>query len=319
MTELPAPDLPAPDLPAPDSPTIDLPVQESAEHQARILAQALPFLRRYAGATIVVKYGGHAMGDERLAEMFGADIALLKQVGMNPVVVHGGGPQINDMLKRLKITSTFVDGLRVTDAAMVEVVEMVLAGTVNKQVAGLINRAGALAVGICGKDGGLIRARKLQRSVRDPGSRIERELDLGFVGEPEHVDVRVIHALTGAGLVPVIAPVGVGVDGQTYNINADTVAGAIAGALHATRLLMLTDVAGVLDRDKKLIPELTVAQVAEAIASGVITGGMIPKVENCVDAVRRGVKGAVILDGRQPHACLLELFIDAGLGTLIVP
>ena len=290
---------------------------ETAEQQARILAQALPFLRRYAGATVVVKYGGHAMGDERLAEMFGADIALLKQVGVNPVVVHGGGPQINDMLRRLAIQSTFVDGLRVTDAAMVEVVEMVLAGTVNKQVAGLINRAGALAVGICGKDGGLIRARKLQRTVRDPGSHIERALDLGFVGEPEQVDVRVIHALTGAGLIPVIAPVGVGADGQTYNINADTVAGAVAGALGATRLLMLTDVPGVLGRDGRLIPEMTVAAARAAIAEGVITGGMIPKVENCIDAVQRGVKGAVILDGRQAHACLLELFIEGGLGTLI--
>ena len=289
----------------------------TAEQQARILAQALPFLRRYAGATVVVKYGGHAMGDEHLAETFGADIALLKQVGVNPVVVHGGGPQINDMLQRLKISSTFVDGLRVTDAAMVEVVEMVLAGTVNKQVAGLINRAGALAVGICGKDGGLIRARKLTRTVRDTDSLIERALDLGFVGEPEHVDVRVIHALTGAGLIPVIAPVGVDAHGQTYNINADTVAGAVAGALGATRLLMLTDVAGVLDREGKLIPELSVADVRAAIAAGVITGGMIPKVENCVDAVQRGVKGAAILDGRQPHACLLELFIERGLGTLI--
>ncbi|MDA8252936.1 MAG: acetylglutamate kinase [Rhodospirillales bacterium] len=294
----------------------DIPA-ETAEQQARILAQALPFLRRYAGATVVVKYGGHAMGDERLAETFGADIALLKQVGVNPVVVHGGGPQINDMLKRLAITSTFVDGLRVTDAAMVEVVEMVLAGTVNKQVAGLINRAGALAVGICGKDGGLIRARKLTRTVRDPDSNIERALDLGFVGEPEHVDVRVIHALTGAGLIPVIAPVGVDAQGQTYNINADTVAGAVAGALGATRLLMLTDVPGVLDRDKRLIPDLSIADVHRAIADGVITGGMIPKVENCVDAVQRGVRGAVILDGRQPHACLLELFIERGLGTLI--
>ncbi len=290
---------------------------ETAEQQARTLAQALPFLRRYAGATVVVKYGGHAMGDERLAEMFGADIALLKQVGVNPVVVHGGGPQINDMLNRLAIQSTFVDGLRVTDAAMVEVVEMVLAGTVNKQVAGLINRAGALAVGICGKDGGLIRARKLRRTLRDPGSNIERALDLGFVGEPEHVDVRVIHALTGAGLIPVIAPVGVGADGQTYNINADTVAGAVAGALGATRLLMLTDVPGVLGRDGRLIPEMTVAGAQAAIAEGAITGGMIPKVENCVEAVRRGVKGAVILDGRQAHACLLELFIEGGLGTLI--
>jgi acetylglutamate kinase len=293
------------------------PPRETAAEQARILAHALPFLRRYAGATIVVKYGGHAMGEEHLALMFGRDIALLKQVGMNPVVVHGGGPQINAMLKRLAITSTFVDGLRVTDAAMVEVVEMVLAGSVNKMVAGLINKAGALAVGICGKDGGLIRARKLQRSVVDPGSRIERELDLGFVGEPEHVDVRVIHALTGAGLIPVIAPVGIGEDGQTYNINADTVAGAVAGALGASRLLMLTDVPGVLDADKKLIADMTIAQVQAAIANGTITGGMIPKVENCVDAVKQGVKGAVILDGRQPHACLLELFTEGGHGTII--
>ena len=290
---------------------------ESAAEQARILAHALPYLRRYAGATIVVKYGGHAMGEEELANQFGRDIALLKQVGMNPVVVHGGGPQINAMLKRLAIQSTFIDGLRVTDEAMVEVVEMVLAGTVNKMVAGLINRAGALAVGICGKDGGLIRARKLERTVIDPGSRIERVLDLGFVGEPEHVDVRVIHALTGAGLIPVIAPVGVGADGQTYNINADTVAGAVAGALGASRLLMLTDVAGVLDANKNLIPEMTVADVQKGIADGVITGGMIPKVENCVEAVKRGVKGAVILDGRQPHACLLELFTEGGIGTMI--
>ena len=293
------------------------PIRESAAEQARILAHALPFLRRYAGATIVIKYGGHAMGEENLAHMFGRDIALLKQVGMNPVVVHGGGPQINSMLARLKISSTFVDGLRVTDQAMVEVVEMVLAGTVNKMVAGLINKAGALAVGICGKDGGLIRARKLRRTVVDPGSRIERELDLGFVGEPEHVDVRVIHALTGAGLIPVIAPVGVGEDGQTYNINADTVAGAVAGALGASRLLMLTDVAGVLGADKKLIAEMTVADVEAGVASGFISGGMIPKVENCVNAVKRGVKGAVILDGRQPHACLLELFTEGGHGTII--
>lgn len=295
----------------------DSPPRESAQEQAKILAHALPYLRRYAGATIVVKYGGHAMGEEHLAQMFGRDIALLKQVGVNPVVVHGGGPQINTMLKRLAITSTFIDGLRVTDSAMVEVVEMVLAGTVNKMVAGLINRAGALAVGICGKDGGLIRARKLTRTTVDPGSRIERVLDLGFVGEPDHVDVRVIHALTGAGLIPVIAPVGVGEDGQTYNINADTVAGAIAGALGASRLLMLTDVPGVLDANKVLIPDMSVEQAEAGIASGFITGGMIPKVENCVDAVKRGVKGAVILDGRQPHACLLELFTEGGHGTLI--
>ncbi len=292
---------------------------KTAAERAETLAHALPFLRRYAGATVVVKYGGHAMGEEDLAATFGRDIALLKHVGVNPVVVHGGGPQINAMLKRLAIQSTFVDGLRVTDAAMVEVVEMVLAGTVNKQVAGLINAAGALAVGICGKDGGLIRARKLRRTVRDPGSRIERELDLGFVGEPEHVDVRVIHALTGAGLIPVIAPVGMGADGQTYNINADTVAGAVAGALGAMRLLMLTDVAGVLDAEKRLVPEMTVAEVDAAIASGVISGGMIPKVTTCVEAVKLGVKGAVILDGRQKHACLLELFTEGGGGTIIRP
>jgi len=289
----------------------------AAREQADVLSKALPFLRRYAGATVVVKYGGHAMGEEHLAQEFGRDIALLKQVGINPVVVHGGGPQINAMLKRLAIQSTFVDGLRVTDAAMVEVVEMVLAGTVNKYVSGLITNAGALAVGICGKDGAMIRARKLQRTKKDPDSHIERVLDLGFVGEPIAVDVRVIHALTGGGLVPVIAPVGIGDDGQTYNINADTVAAAVAGALNATRLLMLTDVPGVLDKDKSLIPSLTLADVQARIDDGTITGGMIPKVENCVEAVRQGVKGAVILDGRVPHACLLELFTEGGPGTLI--
>jgi acetylglutamate kinase len=289
----------------------------AAAEQAGILVQALPFLRRYAGVTIVVKYGGHAMGDEHLADQFGRDIALLKQVGVNPVVVHGGGPQINAMLKRLAIQSSFVDGLRVTDAAMVEVVEMVLAGTVNKHVAGLINHAGALAVGICGKDGGLIRARKLRRTVVDEDSHIERALDLGFVGEPEHVDVRVIHALTGAGLIPVIAPVGMGQDGQTYNINADTVAGAVAGALGARRLLMLTDVPGVLDRDGKLIAQLSVAEAKAKIADGTITGGMIPKVETCIYAVERGVEGVVILDGKIPHAVLIELLTDHGAGTLI--
>jgi acetylglutamate kinase len=232
-------------------------------------------------------------------------------------VVHGGGPQINAMLARLQIDSTFVDGLRVTDAAMVEVVEMVLAGTVNKQVAALISRAGALAVGISGKDGGLIRARKLTRTRKDPDSLIEQALELGYVGEPAHIDTRVIHALTGAGLIPVIAPVGTGEDGATYNINADTVAGAIAGALNANRLLMLTDVAGVLDKDKTLITELSLAQIPGLIADGTISGGMIPKVETCIEAVRQGVKGATILDGRVPHALLLELFTEGGIGTLI--
>jgi acetylglutamate kinase len=289
----------------------------AATEQAHVLAQALPFLRRYAGATVVVKYGGHAMGDEHLAQRFGSDIALLKQVGINPVVIHGGGPQINAMLKRLAIQSTFIDGLRVTDSAMVEVVEMVLAGTVNKYVAGLITRAGAMAVGICGKDGGMIRARKLRRTIKDPGSHIEQALDLGFVGEPTAIDARVIHALTGGGLVPVIAPIGVDADGQTYNINADTVAAAVAGELNATRLLMLTDVPGVLDKENRLIPSLTLIDVEQRIVDGTITGGMIPKVENCVEAVRQGVRGAVILDGRVPHACLLELFTEAGPGTLI--
>jgi acetylglutamate kinase len=289
---------------------------KAAAHEAHIVAKALPYLRRYAGATIVVKYGGHAM-EGALANEFGRDIALLKQVGINPVIVHGGGPQINAMLKRLDIKSKFVDGLRVTDEAMVEVVEMVLAGTVNKQVASLINKAGALAVGISGKDGGLIRARKLRRTYKDPDSNIEQVLDLGHVGEPVFIDTRVIHALTGAGLIPVIAPVGTGEDGETYNINADTAAGAIAGALNAQRLLMLTDVPGVLNKDKELLSDLAMTQVLELIADGTISGGMIPKVETCMEAVTLGVKGATILDGRVPHALLLELFTEGGIGTMI--
>ena len=288
-----------------------------ARQQAEILARALPYLQRYAGDTIVVKYGGHAMGQGNLSEAFGHDIALLKQVGVNPVVVHGGGPQIDQMLKRLSIKSSFIDGLRVTDEAMVEVVEMVLAGSVNKQVASLINRAGAMAVGLSGKDGGLIRARKLRRTEATSDSRIERVLDLGFVGEPERIDARVLHALTGSGLIPVIAPIGYGADGFTYNINADTVAGAIAGALGATRLLMLTDVAGVLDENKQLIAELSAEEARAGIASGMISGGMIPKVETCLEALEAGANAAVILDGRVPHACLLELFTEAGPGTLI--
>jgi acetylglutamate kinase len=289
---------------------------KAAAHEAHIVAKALPYLRRYAGATIVVKYGGHAM-EGALANEFGRDIALLKQVGINPVIVHGGGPQINAMLKRLDIQSNFINGLRVTDEAMVEVVEMVLAGTVNKQVASLINQAGALAVGISGKDGGLIRARKIRRTYKDPDSDIEQALDLGFVGEPAFIDTRVIHALTGAGLIPVIAPVGTGDDGETYNINADTAAGAIAGALNAQRLLMLTDVPGVLNKDKELLTDLSMARVHELIADGTISGGMIPKVETCMEAVTLGVKGATILDGRVPHALLLELFTEGGIGTMI--
>ena len=285
----------------------------------QILAGALPFLKRYDDATVVVKYGGHAMGEEETALRFGRDIALLEQVGVNPVVVHGGGPQINAMLKRLNVKSTFVQGLRVTDSEMLDVVEMVLAGPVNKQVAEAITRAGVMAVGISGKDGGLIRARRLRRTYRDPESNIEKVLDLGFVGEPECVDPKVLQLMIGADIVPVVAPVGVGEDGQTYNLNADTAAGAIAGALSAERLLMLTDVAGVLDADKHLIPEMTVAEVKAGIAAGWIAGGMIPKVETCIYAIEQGVKGAVILDGRVPHAILAELFTDAGPGTLIRP
>jgi acetylglutamate kinase len=285
----------------------------------QIISGALPFLKRYDDQIVVVKYGGHAMGEEGTALRFGRDIALLEQVGVSPVVVHGGGPQINAMLKRLNVQSHFVQGLRVTDEAMLDVVEMVLAGPVNKQVAEAITRAGAMAVGISGKDGGLIRARKLRRTVRDPGSNIEQVLDLGFVGEPESVDTKVLKLLIGADIVPVVAPVGVCANGQTYNINADTVAGAIAGALGAERLLMLTDVRGVLGPDGQLIPEMSVADVCAGIAAGWISGGMIPKVETCIYAIEQGVKGAVILDGRVSHAVLRELFTDGGAGTLIKP
>jgi acetylglutamate kinase len=293
------------------------PPHPDAAEQARILAGALPFLRRYAGATIVMKLGGSTMRDPELARGFGRDVALLKQVGVNPVVVHGGGPQIGAMLDRLGLPSRFVGGLRVTDAATAEVVEMVLAGTVNKRVAALVSAGGALAVGISGRDGGLIRARKLVRQVADETTGEVREAELGLVGEPEAVDTRVIHALTGSGLVPVIAPVAAGPDGETWNINADDAAGAIAGALAAQRLLMLTDVPGVLDREGRLIEELSAGQARAAIADGTITGGMIPKVENCLEALQLGARGAVILDGRVPHACLLELFTEAGPGTLI--
>jgi acetylglutamate kinase len=290
-----------------------------AEETMQGLIGALPYLKRYDDQIIVVKYGGHAMGEEETALRFGRDIALLEQVGINPVVVHGGGPQINAMLGRLGVKSTFVQGLRVTDQQMVEVVEMVLAGTVNKQVAESITRAGALAVGISGKDGNLIRARKATRVVKDPGSNIEQVLDLGLVGEPDVIDTRVLRLLIGADIIPVIAPVGVGADGQTYNINADTVAGAVAGALEAERMLMLTDVPGVMDASKRFVSEMTVAEARTGIAEGWIAGGMIPKVETCIHAVESGVKGAVILDGRVPHAVLREIFTDGGAGTLIKP
>jgi acetylglutamate kinase len=274
--------------------------------EAAVLSAALPYMRRYAGRTIVVKYGGHAMEDLAGGQSFARDVVLLKQVGIHPVVVHGGGPQIGEMLRRLGIESRFVDGLRVTDRATMEVVEMVLAGTINKALVAEINKAGGCAIGLCGKDGGLIRAKKLLRNG----------IDLGFVGEPEAIDCRVLDTLKASDIIPVIAPIGVGAQGETYNINSDTVAGAIAAALKATRLLLLTDVAGVLDAEKKLIPELSAAAARHMIADGTIYGGMIPKVETCLEAVDGGVEAAVIVDGRAPHAILLELFSE-GAGTLI--
>ena len=285
--------------------------------KADILTDALPFMRRYSGRTVVVKFGGHAMGDPALFKTFAADMVLLKQVGTNPLVVHGGGPQIGDMLKRMAIKSEFIDGLRVTDRATVEVVEMVLAGSINKSIVAAINEAGGRAVGISGKDANLIRVTKLTRTKIDPDSNIEKIVDLGFVGDPSEIDVTLLNTLTAGGFIPVIAPVGLGADGETYNINADTAAGAIAGASDARRMLMLTDVEGVLDSTGALIPELTVANARALIKSGTITGGMIPKVETCIESVEAGAGAAVILDGRIPHAVLLELFTSQGHGTII--
>jgi acetylglutamate kinase len=292
-------------------------IPADAHAQARILVQALPHMQRYDDEIVVVKYGGHAMGDEQAARDFARDIVLLEQSGVNPVVVHGGGPQIGDMLKRLKIKSEFAAGLRVTDAATVEIVEMVLAGSINKQIVGFINEAGGRAVGLCGKDGNMLLAKKLTRSFADPGSAIEKEVDLGFVGEPARVDTTVLDQILGRELIPVLAPVAGGVEGGTFNVNADTFAGAIAGALKAKRLLLLTDVPGVLDKSKKLIKELSLSDARKLIADGTITGGMIPKVETCIEALDQGVEGVVILDGKVPHAVLLELLTDHGAGTLI--
>ncbi len=291
----------------------------SGQDRARLIAEALPFMQRYEGKTVVIKYGGHAMGDARLAKAFARDVALLKQSGVNPVVVHGGGPQIGAMLEKLGIKSTFEGGLRVTDAATVEVVEMVLAGSINKQIVAAINAEGEWAIGLCGKDGSMVYAKKATRKVVDPDSSIEKIVDLGFVGEPAEVDRRLLDLLAKSAMIPVIAPVAPGRDGATYNINADTFAGAVAGALAAERLLFLTDVPGVLDADGALIEELTLAQARAMIAQGAISGGMIPKVETCIAAVETGVSGVVILNGRTPHAVLLELFTDHGAGTLIKP
>ena len=282
--------------------------------KAAVLAEALPYMRRYAGRTLVVKYGGHAMGDAAVGDSFARDVVLLKQVGINPIVVHGGGPQIAQMLRRLGIESRFVDGLRVTDRETMEVVEMILAGTINKQLVSAINAEGGCAIGLSGKDGGLIEARKLLRSRVEGG--VRTEVDLGFVGEPQRIAARVLDTFKQSDIIPVIAPIGVGSQGETYNINADTVAGAVAAAVEATRLLLLTDVAGVLDADKRLIPELTAGTARRLIAEGVINGGMIPKIETCLEAVEGGVEAAVIVDGRVPHAILLELFTE-GAGTLI--
>ena len=286
--------------------------------QARTLSEALPYMRRHAGSTFVIKYGGHAMGDSKLAALFARDVVLLRQVGINPVVVHGGGPQIGKMLERLKIKSEFLDGHRVTDKDTVDVVEMVLAGSINKQIVTEINAAGGFAVGLSGKDGDLIRAQRLRRTKRDPGSNIERILDLGLVGEPKEINPHILDFYERSDITPVIAPIGVGPGNETLNINADTAAGAIAAAVGARRLLLLTDVAGVLDKQGALIPEMTCAEAREFIAGGVIQGGMIPKVETCLEAVGKGVDGAVIMDGRVPHALLLELFTEHGAGTLVV-
>ena len=302
-------------MPYDDDPNV--PLEAKPVRQARLISQVLPFMQRYSDQTIVVKYGGHAMGDEALSQAFARDIALLKQSGIKPIVVHGGGPQIASMLEKLGIESAFEAGLRVTDEKTIEVVEMVLAGSINKQIVQEINSAGGKAIGLCGKDGRMVTVRKVTRTTRDPDSNIEKVVDLGFVGEPEEVRPSVLDMVTREALIPVIAPVASGADGKTYNVNADTFAGSIAGALNATRLLFLTDVDGVLDADKTLIPELTVEKARALIADGTIAGGMIPKVETCIQALEAGVEGVVILNGKVPHCVLLELFTAHGAGTLI--
>lgn len=285
--------------------------------RARVLSEALPFMQRYDKRTVVVKYGGHAMGDEKLGAEFARDIVMLKQAGLNPIVVHGGGPQIGAMLNRLGIKSEFSGGLRITDKATVEIVEMVLAGSINKQIVAQLNQAGGRAVGLCGKDGNLIVARKVEQKIHDPESNIEKILDLGFVGEPAKINPEILEVIQKSDIIPVIAPIGVSEDGHTYNINADTAAGAIAAAMGAARLLLLTDVSGVLDKQGKLVEELTLDRAKALMTDGTISGGMIPKLETCIEAVEGGVEAVVILDGRVRHAVLLELFTEHGAGTLI--
>jgi acetylglutamate kinase len=297
--------------------------EEAGWATARTLAEALPFIQIHDRQTVVIKYGGHAMGEESIARQFAADAVLLKLLGVRPVVVHGGGPQISRMLEKAGVKSTFVDGLRVTDAATMEVAEMVLSGAINKEIASWITQAGATAdvrgVGLSGKDAGLITVEKASRTRIDPSSNIEAVVDLGFVGEPTHVDPKLVRGLIDSedDYIPVIAPIGVAADGRTYNINADTVAGALAGALKAKRMLLLTDVAGVLDAKGQLVRQITIGEARAAITDGVVTGGMIPKVETAIAAVEAGVEAVVILDGRRPHAMLVELFTEHGAGTLV--
>ena len=285
--------------------------------QATVLSEAMPYMQQYAGETFVIKYGGHAMGDPKLADLFARDIVLLRQIGINPIVVHGGGPQIADMLKRLKIKSEFIDGLRVTDEATVNVVEMVLSGSINKQIVSAINAAGGFAIGLSGKDGNLIRCDKATRTKRDPDSNIEKVLDLGLVGEPNEINPHILALFDESDITPVIAPIGTGPDGETLNINADPVAGAIANAVGAKRLMMLTDVVGVLDKKGKLIAEMPLRKAKALLKNGTIDGGMIPKVNTCLNAIEGDVEGAVIIDGRVEHAILIELFTEGGAGTLI--
>ena len=285
--------------------------------KAETLIEALPYFQRYAGCTFVVKYGGHAMGDPDAAQDFAQDIVLLKAVGINPVVVHGGGPQIGAMLKKMGVESTFVDGLRVTDAETARIAEMVLSGAINKEIVGWLAASGGKAIGISGKDGGLVTASKVSRTSKDPDSNIEKVIDLGFVGEPETIDTTILETASKAGMIPVVAPIAAGRDGHTYNINADTMAGAIAAALGAARLFLLTDVTGVLDKKGNLMTDLTPADIARLRDDGTISGGMIPKLETCVKAVEAGCEAAVVLDGRVGHAMLLEFFTSRGAGTLI--
>jgi acetylglutamate kinase len=283
----------------------------------RVLIEALPYILKYDQKTVVVKYGGNAMTGSGGTDDFSQDIVLMKQTGIDPVVVHGGGPQIGAMLKKLNINSTFIDGLRVTDEAAVEIVEMVLTGSINKHIVTAVNAAGGRAVGLSGKDGNMVVARKIAMSKIDAESGERVAVDLGFVGEPEAINPEILHTMMKSEIIPVIAPIGVGRGGETFNINADTVAGAVAGALNAERLILLTDVEGVLDKDKKLVPRLTVREARALIADGTISGGMIPKIQTAIDAVESGVTAAVILDGRIPHVLLLELFTEHGAGTLI--